>query len=107
MPVGRLKPTAMEMLCRFDWPGNIRELENEIERSVCLAGPEQDIGIDCLSEKLAVVSHEDALEPLLDDTLQQTVQRLEKKMIIDALRKSGGNRSQAARTLVLTRQGLQ
>ena len=106
MPVGRLKPTAMEMLCRFDWPGNIRELENEIERSVCLAGPEQDIGIDCLSEKLAVVSHEDALEPLLDDTLQQTVQRLEKKMIIDALRKSGGNRSQAARTLGLTRQGL-
>jgi Nif-specific regulatory protein len=106
MPVGRLKPTAMEMLSRFNWPGNIRELENEIERSVCLAGPEQDIGIDCLSEKITAVSHEDALEPLLDATLQQNVAQLEKKMIIDALRKSGGNRSQAARTLGLTRQGL-
>ena len=106
MPVGRMKPMAMEMLCRFDWPGNIRELENEIERSVCLAGPEQDIGIDSLSEKITMVSNEDALEPLSDATLQQTVERLEKKMIIDALRKSGGNRSQASRTLGVTRQGL-
>jgi Nif-specific regulatory protein len=106
MPVGRLKPTAMEMLSRFNWPGNIRELENEIERSVCLAGPEQDIGVDCLSEKITAVSHEDALEPIVDATLQQNVAQLEKKMIIDALRKSGGNRSQAARTLGLTRQGL-
>ena len=106
MPVGRVKPMAMEMLSRFDWPGNIRELENEIERSVCLAGPEQDIGIDCLSEKITEVSNKDVLEPLSDATLQQTVERLEKKMIIDALRKSGGNRSQAARTLGVTRQGL-
>jgi Nif-specific regulatory protein len=106
MPVGRLKPNAMEMLSRFNWPGNIRELENEIERSVCLAGPEQDIGVDCLSEKITAVSREDALEPVLDATLQQNVAQLEKKMIIDALRKSGGNRSQAARTLGLTRQGL-
>jgi len=106
MSVGRVKPMAMEMLSRFDWPGNIRELENEIERAVCLAGPEQDIGIDCLSEKITAVSDEDTLEPLSDATLQQTVKRLEKKMIIDALRKSGGNRSQAARTLGLTRQGL-
>lgn len=106
MPVGRVKPTAMEMLSRFDWPGNIRELENEIERAVCLAGPDQEIGIDCLSEKITAIAADEPLETLADATLQQTVARLEKKMIIDALRKSGGNRSQAARTLGLTRQGL-
>jgi Nif-specific regulatory protein len=106
MPLGRVKPTAMEMLSRFDWPGNIRELENEIERAVCLAGPDQDIGIDCLSEKITAISEDEPPESPSDATLQQTVARLEKKMIIDALRKSGGNRSQAARTLGLTRQGL-
>jgi Nif-specific regulatory protein len=106
MPVGRVKPTAMEMLSRFDWPGNIRELENEIERAVCLAGQDQEIGIDCLSEKITAIAADEPLETLKDATLQQTVARLEKKMIIDALRKSGGNRSQAARTLGLTRQGL-
>lgn len=105
-PVGRVNPTAIEMLCRFDWPGNIRELENEIERAVCLAGPGQDIGFECLSEKITALSPDDTLEPLADATLQENVTRLEKKMIIDALRKSGSNRSQAARVLGLTRQGL-
>jgi transcriptional regulator with GAF, ATPase, and Fis domain len=106
MPVGRVNPTSMELLSRFDWPGNIRELENEIERAVCLSGPNKDIGIECLSEKITAVSQDEPLDALSDATLQQTVARLEKKMIIDALRKSGGNRSQAARTLGLTRQGL-
>jgi len=106
MPVGRVKPMAMEMLSRFDWPGNIRELENEIERAVCLAGPDQEIGIECLSEKITAISQDEPLEAASDATIQQTVARLEKKMIVDALRKSGGNRSQAARVLGLTRQGL-
>jgi len=106
MPAARVNPTALEMLTRFDWPGNIRELENEVERAVCLAGPDKDIGIESLSEKITAVSKSEAIESLADATLQQSVSRLEKKMIIDALRKSGGNRSQAARTLGLTRQGL-
>ncbi len=105
-PAGRLKPMAMEMLSRFEWPGNIRELENEIERAVCLAGPGEEIGIECLSEKITALSEEDSLQMIGEATLQETVARLEKKMIIDALRKSGGNRSQAARALGLTRQGL-
>jgi len=106
MPVGRINPTAMEMLSRFEWPGNIRELENEIERAVCLSGPNQDIGIECLSEKITAISQNEPIESLADATLQEMVARLEKKMIIDALRKSQGNRSQASRTLGLTRQGL-
>jgi Nif-specific regulatory protein len=104
--VGRVNPTAMEMLSRFDWPGNIRELENEIERAVCLSGPDKDIGIECLSEKITAVSPNEPIEALADASLQEAVSRLEKKMIIDALRKSEGNRSQASRNLGLTRQGL-
>ncbi|MBL0715849.1 MAG: sigma 54-interacting transcriptional regulator [Desulfosarcina sp.] len=105
-PVGRFTPTTLEMLARFNWPGNIRELQNEIERAVCLAGPEKEIGIDCLSEKITAVSGDESFETGPDITLQKTVQRIEKKMIVDALRKSRGNRSQASRTLGITRQGL-
>jgi len=105
-PLCRFTPTAMEMLTRFDWPGNIRELQNEIERAVCLAGPDQEIGIDCLSEKITQITGDEPLPADETLTLQKTVERIEQKMIVDALRKSGGNRSQAARILGLTRQGL-
>ncbi|MDJ0809963.1 MAG: sigma 54-interacting transcriptional regulator [Desulfobacterales bacterium] len=105
-PVSRFTPTTLDMFARFNWPGNIRELQNEVERAVCLAGPDKEIGIDCLSEKITAVAQDESFESGADLTLQKTVQRIEKKMIVDALRKSRGNRSQAARTLGLTRQGL-
>jgi Nif-specific regulatory protein len=105
-PVSRFTPTTLDMLARFNWPGNIRELQNEVERAVCLAGSDKEIGINCLSEKITAVAQDDTYETDTDLTLQKTVQRIEKKMIVDALRKSRGNRSQAARTLGLTRQGL-
>ena len=105
-PVSRFTPTTLDMFARFQWPGNIRELQNEVERAVCLAGPDKEIGIDCLSEKITAIAQDESLDGGTDITLQKTVQRIEKKMIVDALRKSRGNRSQAARTLGLTRQGL-
>ena len=104
--MSRFTPTTLDMFARFNWPGNIRELQNEVERAVCLAGPDKEIGIDCLSEKITAVAQDESFESGADLTLQKTVQRIEKKMIVDALRKSRGNRSQAARTLGLTRQGL-
>jgi DNA-binding NtrC family response regulator len=41
---------AMDCLAAHDWPGNVRELANEIERSAALAGPEETIGLENLSE---------------------------------------------------------
>jgi Nif-specific regulatory protein len=105
-PVSRFTPTTLDMFARFGWPGNIRELQNEVERAVCLAGPDKEIGIDCLSEKITAIGQDEPLDDGKELTLQQTVERLEKKMIVDALRKSRGNRSAASRTLGLTRQGL-
>jgi Nif-specific regulatory protein len=105
-PVSRFTPTTLDMFARFSWPGNIRELQNEVERAVCLAGPDKEIGIDCLSEKVTAIGQDEPLDDGKELTLQQTVERLEKKMIVDALRKSRGNRSAASRTLGLTRQGL-
>ncbi|MFV9646598.1 MAG: sigma 54-interacting transcriptional regulator, partial [Desulfobacterales bacterium] len=51
-PAVRLTPQAVDLLSRFDWPGNIRELQNEIERALTLAGRDKEIGEGYLSEKI-------------------------------------------------------
>ena len=105
-PVARLTPGALEMLMRFDWPGNVRELENEIERALTLAGDDGEITEAYLSERIRQSAEFDGLSDAPPATIQEATARVERKMVKDALRKSGGNRSQAARILGLTRQGL-
>ena len=101
-----ITPKAMTCLQRFDWPGNIRQLENEIERACLLSGPEQCIELDCLSEQLQNIEEVALSAQILEGTLREVVQRIERQMVGNALAQHNGNRSQAARTLGLTRQGL-
>jgi len=107
-PVPRISPTALACLSEFDWPGNVRELENEMERAVTLAGGEKALTEEHLSERVTRGRREaDPLgEAPGESTLHQVVARVERTMVREALRQTGGNRSQAARMLGLTRQGL-
>jgi Nif-specific regulatory protein len=105
-PVGRLTPGALEMLMQFDWPGNVRELENEIERALTLAGDDGEITGAHLSERIKQFADYDGPSAAGPATIKEATARMECKLVKDALRKSGGNRSQAARMLGLTRQGL-
>jgi Nif-specific regulatory protein len=105
-PVARLTPAALERLVQFDWPGNVRELQNEIERALTLAGDDGEITEVYLSERIKQFADYDGPSKAVPATIQEATARMERKMVEDALRKSGGNRSQAARILGLTRQGL-
>jgi Nif-specific regulatory protein len=105
-PKTRLSPAALELLMQFDWPGNIRELENEIERALTLAGDDREIKPVCLSEKITGSRAAELKNDAVDVTLQEAVERLERHMVSRALISTQGNRSQAARHLGLTRQGL-
>jgi Nif-specific regulatory protein len=105
-PVARLTPGALEILMLFDWPGNVRELANEIERALTLAGDDGEITEAYLSERIRQSADYDGPSGVPPATIQEATARVERKMVKDALRKSGGNRSQAARLLGLTRQGL-
>jgi Nif-specific regulatory protein len=105
-PAARLMPRAMELLSRYDWPGNIRELENEIERALTLAGPAPEVGETYLSRKIHGVPDLHVAIPDPRMTLPEVTALVERQMISDALRSSGGNKSQAARILGITRQGL-
>ena len=91
---------------QFEWPGNIRELENEIERALTLAGDGEEIDVACLSEKIVGSRATESEAAAENVTLQDAVERLERHMVFQALQASKGNRSQEARLLGLTRQGL-
>jgi len=105
-PKARLTPLALEILSRFDWPGNIRELQNEIERALTLAGSKGEIIEEYLSEKINPSKGGSSPFPVSEGNLKEVTERIEQQMVLQALEKTGGNRSQAARMLGLTRQGL-
>ena len=98
-------PAAMERLTHFHWPGNVRELENVIERAVALTQgstlEQADILIDEPAQKPAGSAAGPAFLP--DGT---TLEQWEDEMIREAMRRAGGNKSQAARLLGLSRNAL-
>ncbi len=101
-----VSPGAMELLTSFNWPGNIRQLENEMERALILAGNAHEIIPEHLSPNLRHdLPHEGYISPG-STNLKDVVQQVEARMIRQALAKTGGNRSKAARMLGVTRQGL-
>jgi Nif-specific regulatory protein len=103
----RFTPRALDLLSRYDWPGNVRELENEVERAMTLAMGEKEIDEEHLSAKLkAPAGKQVSLDGITGATLQEVTKSIEQRMIKEALKNTKGNKSGAARSLGLTRQGL-
>ena len=101
---------AMRRMMAFKWPGNVRQLENAIERALALSPGRSHIETtDLPSEIQAAV--EGPLDPAisLPETgldLQQHLQRIERTLIGEALERTGGNKQQAAQLLGLKRTTL-
>ncbi len=114
----QMTPQAVDLLMVSDWPGNVRQLCNEIQRVVARAEDAAVITPDQLSPELkrtsspttpsAPVSTLSSMPgaSLQHVTLADALEEVERRMISDALRKHGGNISRAARELGLTRRGL-
>jgi two-component system response regulator HydG len=92
-------PQAMDHLLRHDWPGNVRELMNSIERGVVLSRGEY---LD--TNDLALVARAGAAVPV--ELSGQPLEEVEKAAIIRTLDQAGGNKSEAARRLGITRRTL-
>ena len=111
-----LTPETLERLAQYWWPGNIRQLRNEIQRLVALSRAGQGIGPEHLSPEItsAEIRQQgqvagEAPRPtarLPVTSLADAVDGLEREIIEATLHQSGGNISEAARTLGLTRRGL-
>src|SRR4051794_3757895 len=103
----RLSAEALDLFDAFNWPGNVRQLRNEVQRAVAMAPTGGVITPDLLSPIFAGNPAESAgPRRARNVTLSAAVERLEREMIEAALQRSEGNISQTARTLGLTRRGL-
>ncbi|UCG11624.1 MAG: sigma 54-interacting transcriptional regulator [Deltaproteobacteria bacterium] len=101
-----LTQEAMECLSSYHFPGNVRELENEIERAMAMVVDTNLIEISNLSEK---ISHRSAAKtPGLKSqgSLKEMVTALEKSVLVEKLEKYDGNKTKAAKELGLSRNGL-
>ncbi|MBI2893286.1 MAG: sigma 54-interacting transcriptional regulator [Deltaproteobacteria bacterium] len=95
---------AMARLYAYPWPGNVRQLENEVMRFLVLA--DDAVLEEHLSPEIAAGSPDE--ETAADDLdLKSQVERLERRLIRRALRESRGNQTKTARALGLSRFGLQ
>ncbi|MEZ5290402.1 MAG: sigma 54-interacting transcriptional regulator [Vicinamibacterales bacterium] len=111
-PDVELSPEVLSLFAAYWWPGNVRQLRNEVQRAVALAPPASTIVPEHLSADLTAES------PLQDSapngptrlkagqTLAELVDEVERGLIAESLADAGGNIAETARRLGLTRRGL-
>jgi DNA-binding NtrC family response regulator len=100
---------ALRRLMAYPWPGNVRQLENAVERALILRGGRQQVEVSDLPPEIQAVSVESAPAVDLPDggiDLPAVVARLERDLIARALTRTNGNRADAARILGLKRTTL-
>ncbi len=109
--VSGASPAAMRTLMEYPWPGNVRELENVIERAMVLAdgrliGPEHlPTALRHLSANGATTTTGSLASPL-DLSVKRQTEALERTLIEQALQRTGGNRTRAAKLLDLSHRAL-
>ena len=97
---------SMEMLQAYKWPGNVRELENEVQRLVIQVDDQTFVQPEHLSPKIRQVENIlDRVHPT-KGTLKEMIEQVEKWVLLEALKEHGNNKSQTAKTLGITREGL-
>ncbi|MDI6868563.1 MAG: sigma-54 dependent transcriptional regulator [Coprothermobacterota bacterium] len=99
--VNRVTPETMEKLLTYSWPGNVRELENYVARAVASSAAQVLTPEDFPLPEEKMEKGEIPLLPLAKAT-----EELEKRLIKEALEVAGGNQTQAARILQISRQTL-
>jgi len=115
----RLSEEAVDLMVVYDWPGNVRQLCNEVRRIVTYSESGTIVTPEALSSEIAraareldSVSSEQRIRThtaLMSDeaeSLSEAIEELERRMIQDALRRSAGNIARAAKELGLSRKGL-
>jgi DNA-binding NtrC family response regulator len=103
----RITPELMKVLLEADWDGNVRQLENCIERFVVMCPPGEEVPFSMLPDQLKqkVAGVEGAVRPT-KKKLKDEMEQVERRMLAEALIRHNGNRSRAARELGISEQGV-
>jgi two-component system response regulator HydG len=101
-------PKAMDNLIRYDWPGNVRELMNAVERGVVLARTDYlDVtDFSFMQNSMLQTDRDSADSAALSAKGDVPLEEIEKAAILSTLQAAGGNKSEAARRLGITRKTL-
>ncbi|HEY4182868.1 MAG TPA: sigma 54-interacting transcriptional regulator [Kofleriaceae bacterium] len=97
---------ALDALSAYNWPGNIRELENEVQRIVIQAEPGHWLEVTDLSPRLRKVEGTVTRIAPKQGTLKEMMDQVERWLLTEALREHNNNKTKTAVTLGITREGL-
>ena len=101
-----LSQEALDCLSAYSFPGNVRELENEIERAMAMVIDSNLIDISNLSAKISDTEVSGIHGLRQHRSLKEMVEVLEKSVLVEKLREHGGNKTRVAKELGLSRNGL-
>jgi len=101
-PVSEIRPSVMALLFEYDWPGNIRELENSIQRAVILAEG-NSIGTEDLPEPLQRPDLQGIGDELVPGSFEDLLREYKVRLANKAIRECNGNKTLAARSLSISR----
>jgi sigma-54 dependent transcriptional regulator, acetoin dehydrogenase operon transcriptional activator AcoR len=101
-PAPKVDPGVMTVLMNYNWPGNIRELRNAIERMIIL-GDADRITTELLPESLATLAKTEEVSLSITTVSEDVIEMDEQDLIKEALRKTFGNKSAAAKMLGVSR----
>jgi Nif-specific regulatory protein len=105
-PVAGITPEAIDQLVAYSWPGNIRELQNEIQRLVIQCDAGGFITPDMLAPAVRKVEGLLGRVAPKKGTLKDMMEEVERWLLTEALREHQGNKTKTAETLGITREGL-
>jgi len=97
---------TLEILSAYDFPGNVRELENEVQRLVIQADDGAFLTPELLSPRVRQIETVLLSAGAAKGSLKEMVDQVERHILIEALRDHGNNKTAAAKTLGITREGL-
>ena len=107
LPTKQFAKRALEKIFDYPWPGNIRELENEVERAIVLSGDEERIAAESLSQRIRDHGERTKIQGVrVSGKLKDALEELEKTMIKEGLRRTNWNKSRLAKELGISRAGL-
>jgi Nif-specific regulatory protein len=101
-----ITPAALDLLNRYPWPGNVRQLENELERAAVVCESESEIDLSDLSPELLGTSAAEIDTLGYRGQLREVVERVERDLINNTLEETSGNILKTSKLLGLTRKWL-
>ena len=105
-PAGGFSQQSMELLQAYDWPGNVRQLQNEVQRLMIEIEPGGFLIPELLSPPIRQIEGViDRVKPT-KGTLKEMMDQLERWLLIESLREHSNNKTAAAKVLGITREGL-